>query len=325
MTSSSPVYIVGLCRGAEIVPYLSALQTNIYHVTSLFSEYSVVIYAGDESVQVLSAWKAKDPNVHILIQSQNPPLEGSHLVHGRNLLRDRVAEMHAARANATKEAFLVIMDLDEVNGNEFNKTVLSTALLHADEWDALFFNRKYYYDIWALRYAHANLNMWSFGSDSKALMSIMRNDIARQLQRAKREGKRFYPVYSAFGGVGIYKLKYMLNCKYSQHSDFPYDPAQWLSKKGKTIIGPQGECEHVPFHSCMREKNGARLVISPDFIHTEKSLVVTKEQKQGLFSSLIAGRSLTEASSSLFVLAFILVNFIIICRARCRSFVSRYR
>lgn len=322
MGSSSPVYVVGLCRGAEIVPYLSALQTNIYHITSLFREYSVLIYAGDEAVQVLTAWKAKDPNVQILVQSLNPPLDGSsHLVHGRNLLRDRVAEMHAARANATKEAFVVIMDLDEVNGNEFNKTVLSTSLLHADEWDAIFFNRRLYYDIWALRYAHANLNMWSFGSDSKALMTIMRNDIARQLQRAKRDGKRFYPVYSAFGGVGIYKLKHMLNCKYSQHSEFPYDPAQWLSKKGKTIIGPQGECEHVPFHSCMREKNGARLVISPDYIHTEKSLVVKNEQAR-----LNVGGLLTGASASLSVLAFLLfLIIIIICRARCRSLTSRTR
>lgn len=289
---SSIAYIVGLCR--DISPFQSALESNILRLSVAFADYRIVLFAGDASLPSLTAWKARDDRLLILPESQSG-YDGktSMMVHARNKLRDTVTEMHSARLHTShagnttypEEAFVVVMDLDDANKLEFNTTVFAEAMRHSSEWDVLTFNRRNYYDIWALRHAHLDVNIWSFGEDSRTMMGIAKRDLARQLAATSTQGWRFMPVISAFAGLGVYRLRVMQGCQYSQASE-AYVPATWLSRKGKTVYGPQGECEHVPFHACLRAKHGARIVISPEFLHTERSLlpsdVVATDASQAL-------------------------------------------
>lgn len=294
--SRAIAYVVGLCQ--DITPYQSALETNIRKLTDTFADYRIVLFAGDASLPSLTSWKAREERLLVLPENQSG-YDGktSMMVHARNKLRDTVTEVHSARGgahggNAThpEEAFVVVMDLDDANKLEFNATVFTEAMRHSSEWDVLTFNRRNYYDIWALRHAHLDVNIWTFGDDSRTLMGIAKRDLARQLASTSAQGRRFMPVLSAFAGLGVYRLRVMQGCQYSQASE-AYAPAMWLSRKGKTVYGPQGECEHVPFHACLRAKHGARIVISPDFLHTERSLLPA-DMAAALASQALLSRTL---------------------------------
>lgn len=314
------VYVVGLAQ-AKFSPLSRALETNIYHLTSFFKDYAVVIYAtGDGTLSSLNEWKKRDPKVNILLESEHFPTDGrtSNLVYGRNKLKDVVYTMHhESKRNSTEEAFLVILDLDDANQNEFNTTIFANAMKYSNEWDVLTFNRRRYYDIWALRYPHIDVNVWSFGDDSKPMMALLQRDIARQLDITKRQSKRFLPVYSAFSGIGVYKLRMTAGCSYSQEASFPYEPSTWLSKKGKKIIGPQGECEHVPFHACIRAKHEARIVISPEYIHTTRSLADKPAQNWSALGSSTAWEAFSNTSYvQIWVFCVVLAAFL--ARRLCR-------
>jgi len=280
----SLAYVIGLTR--DISPYAALLEHNIRLLTSHFRDYRIVIYAGDASLSSLAEWKRRDEKLIVLPESahkqqqQTATPSSSSLVYGRNKLRDTVVELHRNSSSSADSAYVVMLDLDDANKEEFNSTVFGEALQHSSEWDVLTFNRRNYYDIWALRYAHIDVNIWSFADDSRTLMGIVKRDIGRQLSNHKAQGKRFFPVYSAFAGVGVYKLSVLLGCDYHQRASEPYEPAKWLSRKGAEVIGPQGECEHVPFHACIRAKHAARIVISPEFLHTEKSLLLPSKGTQ---------------------------------------------
>lgn len=57
------------------------------------------------------------------------------------------------------------------------------------------------------------------------------------------------PVDSCFGGLAIYRYEALRGCRYS----FRYSqPPHML------------ECEHVLFHQCIREQNGAKLFANPN-------------------------------------------------------------
>jgi hypothetical protein len=62
------------------------------------------------------------------------------------------------------------------------------------------------------------------------------------------------PVESAFGGMGIYRLKKTVGCKYVGRRTIP-----------GTNMGEHC-CEHVPFHADMIKKHGARLFIYPSLV-----------------------------------------------------------
>ena len=127
----------------------------------------------------------------------------------------------------------------------------------SDKWDSLSFNREMYYDIWALRYSRFDANVWAFGLDSFALVKIIRRDISSILEESRKMGQPYVPVLSAFNGLAIYKLDKTLNCEYSA-----------LCIEFRTPCR-DGDCEHVAFHRCMREKHQARIVIHADYLFTE--------------------------------------------------------
>ena len=108
----------------------------------------------------------------------------------------------------------------------------------------------WYYDIWALRTLSDSVmnydvwhriwammyNKYCYDSAKKYIV-----DIHAVPYPADRE---LLEVRSAFNGAGLYKMADVEGCLYS---------------------GESFTCEHVPFHVCMRERNGAKIYINPKF------------------------------------------------------------
>ena len=74
------------------------------------------------------------------------------------------------------------------------------------------------------------------------------------------------PVTSAFGGIGIYKISKIKNCRYNPVT-IKDDNQESHSNKKKQIIN----CEHISFHNDMINKNNAKLFIHPAFLVTQAS------------------------------------------------------
>lgn len=257
--SQSPVYITGAVL--DIGPTLPAIIGNSYIVASLFKSYSIIIYCNKTSIKTLesSGWPKNDSNVHVIEEREYPPgfTLTDRLSVARNKLVGEVKRHLERKQESLDTSFMVMMDLDGAMGRMVNRSVIKGALEKNDEWDVVSFNRERYYDIWALRYQKIDTNVWGFGKDSNALVQIVMHDITKLL--AVNDGNQFFPVYSAFNGFGIYKLLVTEDCEYSGKVTDPF------------VVSPNGDCEHVAFHKCMRDKNNARIVIDKHFLLTSSS------------------------------------------------------
>ena len=139
--------------------------------------------------------------------------------------------------------FLIVMDVDNVNTNlDINQFERS---LKKKNWNAIFPSQRFfYYDIFALR-IHKILNFNFIEKISKDILLNKKNHNLKIYFRKylfnyffinKFSKKRYIPVESAFGGLGIYKIKRILKFKYS-------------SSNGK-------ECEQIFFNKKINLKYG---------------------------------------------------------------------
>jgi hypothetical protein len=137
-----------------------------------------------------------------------------------------------------------MIDLDNVMTPPINKENFENRMHEIEQWDVITFNRQDYYDIWALRYSRYDVNLRAhIGKDNFSPYSSIRTDIERQL---KESIGKYYPVYSAFSGLAVYKYDYTIGCKYNGSS---------------LESGNKQDCEHVAFHRCITAKHGGRIMI----------------------------------------------------------------
>ena len=144
--------------------------------------------------------------------------------------------MIALTGQDPRSVYTVMVDPDDANQYEFKPATLDYVMTHAAQWDAVSFSRQHYYDLWALR-------AWPPVARPHQYDLMEATQLA---QHIKEEGVSFYPVASAFNGLAIYKHHLTEGCRYY----------------GRNMTGPPEEeedCEHVGFHRCMIERNGARV------------------------------------------------------------------
>lgn len=171
------------------------------------------------------------------------PLRTQRLARLRNLCLETIF----ADRRLSAFDFLVVMDLDGVNEQIDAGRLLHLMDRRIPRWTAFFANqRNRYYDIWALRHRtwcpedcwkQVRLRPASMSFDDAESLYVSK----RQIRLDPRSG--FVPVESAFGGLGLYRLQLLRECRY---------------------VGIDGDghqiCEHVAFHAdCL--KQGGRLYI----------------------------------------------------------------
>ena len=180
---------------------------------------------------------------------QDVPLRTQRLA----MLRNRcITEIFADPHLATFD-FLIVLDMDGVNEVIDRHRLVHLMDCRVPRWTGVFANQQnHYYDIWALRH-----RTWC-PQDCWKQVRLRPSSMSRQEAITEFVDRRkirldphsgFVPVESAFGGLGLYRLQALRDCRYVGVDD-----------EGQEI------CEHVSFHAAMGQKGG-RLYIDTGLLN----------------------------------------------------------
>ena len=262
-------YICGTARYSR--NDFDAVFTNIEAMANRMQDYRIVIFydkSNDNTLDRLRKFKAKNPKL-ILMENKEPmlPFRTERLAHARNTCLAKVLELN----EVLHWDYFIVMDLDDVCAKPIKLPVLDYAFQNKDRWDSISFNRKDYYDIWALSYAPFYLSYQHINDLPETSKKIISKDLA-QLDK-----EDLLPVLSAFNGFAIYKINMFKNSTYKSKTidnEIFFTREQITDNEnaygatygrfsGKQIEGVDSDCEHRYFHLFAHYNNGARIVISP--------------------------------------------------------------
>jgi hypothetical protein len=255
-------------------PYLNKIFENIEKISSLFNDYSIVLYydeSNDNTLEILKEYQTKNPK--LLFYVNNKPIS-SYRTH--NIAIGRNFCLKYIRQNIQKFPFFIMMDFDDVNCKEVNIEPIRRSLMRND-WDGLSFNTNpYYYDIWALS-IYPYCFSYNHFNDNYNYHTIIRNFVMNKLNTLKPG--QLLPCISSFNGFSIYRTNKFLDTYYDGRvrSDlFSKKLIDIHAKAQKSrglvyrdyghIKGKFEDCEHRAFHQMARKKSGAQIMISPEII-----------------------------------------------------------
>lgn len=204
------VVICGVCKNAE--KQLPNTFESINALAKRLSDYRVVIYENnstDRTKELLREWAAKDPKVFIISEDFSKrqlkrmtrgkrKARTEYVARARNRVLDEVMQQ-----KYDAFPFLIMADLDmdpwDVEG------ILDTLNTTDIEWDAVCANGSYD------RYAFRN-EEYPFGFELVG-KELWKKALGVDLHLS--ETGEWKLVYSAFGGLGIYKRDAIRGCRYS--------------------------------------------------------------------------------------------------------------
>lgn len=224
------VLICGVCRNIE-----KAVPNTIHSATALgvrFADYRVIIYENnstDRTKELLRAWAKSDP--HLILLSEN--LSKRRLLRQLTMQVSNRTELVARARNkvldiAMKKKFddykyVVWADLDFLE--PWDVEAIVDTILHPEQpWDAVFAYGAY--DLFALRSPELPIGFELVGA-----LYWDRLDEVRKAFILDPKGP-WQKIYSAFGGLGIYKREAIRGCRYAGvvTKDLETATLQWLEK-----------------------------------------------------------------------------------------------
>ena len=266
------VIIVGCVKNSE--KYLPNVFKNLEKITSLYNE-SAYIFIENDSIdrtkEELRMWGEMQANFRLYSMDGLDEYEKNRTV---RLEIARNAYISAIKKDARLHDYdhMVVIDMDDRGSYPLEIKEIYKALCYLDNEinvAAVFANQSIkYYDLWALR--HPQLCPFDFWhevldralegkTDQEAFNSVYENIL-------KRIPIDSLPIQveSAFGGLGIYKLKYVLSNK-SRYIGHEY---RYFIGDGMAFNNFQ-TCEHVSFHNGISQQGG-KMFILPYLINSEQ-------------------------------------------------------
>lgn len=228
------VVICGISRdNAKELPLTLIEQTG-----KMFNDYRVIIFENDSTdgtKKILQNWSEGNSRVKILSKDYH------------NRKRPSIQFLAECRNHYIQELeqpeyktfdLMMAVDMDMKYGWDFNG--LKDSFSKIGNWDGVGSNGIFTSDgkMW---------DMFAFRNDEfhqKPNTPNYFRDIVPKGQKHYCVGSSLIPVESCFGGLAIYKRKYLNNCRYSSLD---------------------GDCEHINFHEQFR-KNGGRMFMNPSQI-----------------------------------------------------------
>lgn len=271
--------------------YLPSIFKNLYNLSYEFTDlknfHVIIVYDNctDNSEKLINDFKNSSAfNVYIYNYINNiHPWRTVRIANARNKILDIIF-------NEIKDIdFHFMIDADDINTHKWNIKLIID-YLNLDTWDCLSFNRKIYYDLWALLFhpyiqhvfGYKNCNFWS-------VSRLMLLELWCKLDELK-DNNELIECQSAFNGFALYRTNKFKNIKYNGtfddyrllYSDTEFNlnlkyckqQFNFYSEKFKKLFGDynldtielnlsNGElCEHLYFHICAKKYNNARIMIS---------------------------------------------------------------
>jgi len=265
--------VICLCA-RDVEPFLDHIFLNLQKLETLFDKTQIVFFydkSKDKTLDILYSYKRDKGNIHI-IENNEPLLE--FRTHRIACARNKLLDYMDTYFNNYE--YLIMMDCDDVCSTPIQLDILSKYLYRSD-WDSLSFNRKGYYDIWALQYDPFYWDCWGYGKESNKIVDLMRNDIIQELDKLQ-EGELFSCI-SAFNGFAIYRKEKFNNVKFNgvrknnisikqKNKLLDYFKDNEINTKlyNMTPENTPETCEHIDFHTDAIKKNNARIRISKDYL-----------------------------------------------------------
>ncbi len=231
------IVITGVCRNISI--YVFNVIHKFIYLTLFFDKVTIIIYendSDDNTLEMLKKFQKMYENINIIILSEKN-IEGKltqRISYARNYILDYIHN------NNLNPDYIISIDMDEILMKFRCKSIIHP-LNETLDWAMFGGNSKIYYDMWALRtLKKPNKDFWKNKKDSNQKYIMSKEKILEEYFMIDKESNPI-EVSSCFNGIGIYKYKYILNCRYNGDET----------------------CEHINFHNEMKVKNEARFYIHP--------------------------------------------------------------
>ena len=224
---------------------IDKFRKHVEPIVDLFHESSRILIiesdSTDNTLVKLRQWSRAEVETYGNL-TKTIPYRTERIAYCRNELLKKVRKL--------EPDYMLVLDLDIFAAN------VSSFLTNFDydtrDWSVMTASLiENYYDIWALRtLSDAVLNydvwhrIWAMQWEKNYCYSSAVKYIVQIHQKPYPIDRGLLEVRSAFDGAGLYKMEAINGCSYS---------------------GEVFTCEHVPFHTCMRENNQARIFINPRF------------------------------------------------------------
>ena len=260
--------------------YIENEINSILNLKHLFFSLNIVIYENDSTDNTVNILKSLERDKKITLISESGiqsrlKYRTMIIAHGRNKLIEFVDSKNAYD-------YMIMVDLDNVMTNFDQQGLIDAFGYDLNSWDVLTGNCKgKYYDIWALRLNKANWSnshkkIWNRCIDYDCWDMVhhrLQHGIDERLLHIKPFQKHIprelplLQVDSAFGGIGIYKVSKIKDCRYYGFT------RRCSCRQYIPIYGPcrLETCEHVSFHEAMLKKNKAKIFICPQLIIKDQS------------------------------------------------------
>jgi hypothetical protein len=266
------VVIVGISR--DNAKELPSMIRHIEHVGSFFKEYKVVLFENDSkdgTKMILNQWQKNNTKVKIISKDFGNQKRPNHqfLADARNYYLQEIA-------NKEYESYDIVMMVDMDMEKGIDVRGIFDSFSKINEWDAVCSNgiraslNNAMYDMFAFRNKEFpwTPKQWSYvcekGDEHDKWRSICEptkivkanenwqpseavywNIIVRKGQKIYEVNSPLVSVNSCFGGMAFYKHEFIKDCLYNSVDN---------------------DCEHIPFHECIKSTHMGRMVMNPNQI-----------------------------------------------------------
>ena len=267
MTNQRNCYICGCVRNTG--KYIDKIFANIKQIGNCFDSFIIIVSydtSEDNSYEMLEKYQKVYSNMRLLYNKDKvlSVHRTERIATARNEILDEINNMNNNDYN-----YMIMMDFDDVCSTYSIDTNVILNTLDRDDWDSISFNRKPYYDTWALSIDVHVYSMLSFEED---MHLKLQEYITEKISKLKPD--ELLPCYSAFNGLAIYRMDKFVNCRYEWDIHTSSILIEYLlgnkvleaninAYNKKFIIDKEIEdCEHRSFHLLGIIKNNARIRIS---------------------------------------------------------------
>lgn len=256
------VVICGVCRDVgERLPYSIQIMEQI---GELFEDYRIVVYENnsqDNTVSILKKWVFNNSKVAVkteilddaaLFREIINRTEDGRFFRPELISRARNIVLESALSDEYQEyTYLIWMDMDFRIPPSYDGIIET---FNADtEWDAVFAYgvdpRGIYWDWYAFRDAISPIGSELLGNQWWYLPK----------EFELNSSSEWYPVYSAFGGCGIYKKSSIAGCHYSALV------TEDLEFVARDIIEKEKEHPHIQLYFDLLHQKSSIIPLNSDF------------------------------------------------------------